>query len=708
MEYYNGILCISGTKLIRSESNPEGLMAEGTLKSLSYRRRLNVIRSGGGEGRPALIEFASLPQKYRKAAKEAFGIDVETAAKTKGLLDSIGHDEKARIFYRDYRITYDNNIEKGLPLDKQDEFYNNAILIQAIISNWMEHVAARKKQGKTPFTEKYWTSASKALKTLELQKQYPHSLPKNWRRLKEKASDFQTQNYTCFISGKWANQNTVKITKKAGEWIVAQWMSQIDRVTIEQLFVRYNLMANEKGWKPLESSLSIRKFLYRPEIQQVWWAARYGELDAKEKYTRQNRTILPTKRDALWYSDGTKLNYYYQDEKGNIKTCSVYEVMDVCTEAFLGYHISNSEDFEAQFNAYKMAIKFSGYKPYELKYDNQGGHKKLENSNFLKNIAHLAIRTAPYNGRSKTIESAFGRFQSQHLHKDWFFTGQNITTKKKESRANMEYILANAKLLPTLDEIKEAYRTRREEWNNAPHQKTGVSRLEMYRTSVNSKAVKVGTMDMLEMFGITTNLPSTYTAAGIEIQVKNKVYAYEVLSGDQPDMTFNRKNIGRKFYVRYSPDDMSMVSLYEKDASGMRFITLAETYLYVHRAKQDQTTEDLRRLRTTEHLNKEYRINMERERNEILEKHGLHPNQHGMNVAPLKGINTGKRKKTDIGEIQKLQSNIAELEGQVIDARRAVRKATKEDKLRQKEAQDEQDEFTRKRLLLFQAVMSEN
>jgi len=701
MEYFNGILCISGSQLIRSESNPNGLMAEGTFYSLSYRRRFNVVRSGGGEGRPALIEFASLPAKYRKAIVDTCGADVEDAAQAKGLLDSVKADEEIKKFFRDYMVMYDNLTEKGLPLEKQEEFYNNAILIQAIIVKWSDHVAARKRTGKTPLTTDFWTKASKAIKAFDLRKQYPHSLPQNWRRLKEKANDFQKDGCVCFISGKWANSNTTKITEEAGEWIVAQWMSQIDRVTVEQLHARYNLVAEEKGWKPLESTLSIRRFLFRPDIQPIWWASHYGELDYKEKFTRQNRTVLPTKRDALWYSDGTKLNYYYQDEQGNIKTCSVYEVMDAYTEVLLGYHISNTEDFEAQFNAYKMAIKFSEHKPYELKYDNQGGHKKLESSNFLKNIAHLAIRTAPYNGRSKTIESAFGRFQSQYLRKDWFFTGQNITAKKKESRANMEFILANTKHLPSLEEIKELYRVRRDEWNNAAHFKTGISRLEMYRTSENSKTVKVNMLDMIEMFGITTKLPSTYTSAGIEIQVKNKMYAYEVLLGDQPDMDFNRKNIGRKFYVRYSPDDMSIVSLYEKDATGLRFITVAETYLSVNRAKQDQTEKDLHTIRLTEHLNKKERIDAERNRNAILEKHGLHPNQHGLNVAPLKGITTGKRKKIDIGEIQKLQSNITELEAETMKNRRAVRKATKADLQKQKDEQDEQDEFTRRRLMLL-------
>ncbi len=91
----------------------------------------------------------------------------------------------------------------------------------------------------------------------------------------------------------------------------------------------------------------------------------------------------------------------------------------------------------------------------------------------MTKISRIQTATKPYNGKSKTIESAFGRFQSQFLKRDWFFTGQNITTKKAESKANMEFVLANTANLPTLDEVKEIYAQRRREWNEAPHHKTG-------------------------------------------------------------------------------------------------------------------------------------------------------------------------------------------------------------------------------------------
>ena len=93
-------------------------------------------------------------------------------------------------------------------------------------------------------------------------------------------------------------------------------------------------------------------------------------------YDRKHHTLLPASRDSLWYGDGTKLNLYYRDESGNKRTINVYEVVDAYSEVLLGYHISEREDYIAQYHAFRMAIQRSGHKPYELVCDNQGGHKK--------------------------------------------------------------------------------------------------------------------------------------------------------------------------------------------------------------------------------------------------------------------------------------------------------------------------------------------
>ena len=704
MEYYKDILCISGADLVITESNPNGLVPLTTYINWSIRKRINIVRRGGGEGFPALIEFDSLPAKYRQMAKVRFG-DPQVESQKQGIMKYLEHDLKAIDFFKKHKVDYEEN-EKGLPDKIQQLYSNNAAVLNALKRAWSDHVLNSKS--KRPMSGKFWDSASKAIKNLP--KEWKCDLPENPRRLKTKLDDYLANGYSAILSGKWGNQNTRIITSEIGDWLIAQWSSYINAVTLEQLHARYNQHADkvnkEAGkvvWKKIKSSSAIRDYLFRPDIEERWYAARYGELAYKENYTRQHKTKLPGFRDSLWYSDGTKLNFYYQDENGNTKTANVYEVMDVYSECFLGYYISRTEDFEAQFFAFKMAIKTSGCKPYELRFDNQGGHKKLDNGGFLGNIAKHAIRTAPHNGKSKTIESAFGRFQASYLHEEWYFTGQNITAKKKESKGRTEFILANLKNLPTLERIKEVYLEKRAAWNNAPHPKTGIPRIEMYRTSANDKAQEVDVLDMISMFGITTKEPSTYKSSGITFEVKKQKYEYEVLGSDgMPNNEFMRKNISRKFYIRYDLDDMDMVSLYEKDASGMRFITFAQPYIKVQRNIQEQTSKDAAFIRRMETANKLQRIANAKDTNELLAKHNLHPNQHGLNAPKPKGLNM-RKKLIDIGEIQKEVSNMTLIEEQKKETCKAIKKQEKQ--TQKKEAEDKGD-FYKDRIKLLEATLN--
>jgi len=648
MEYYNNILCVTGKELIISESNPNGVVPKGTLWNWINRGKIKNLNSHAGYGIPARYKLDAIPEPYRTLWKEKN--NPEERAATDAFLNNYKRDETAAEFYADYVIEYGEGLnDKGIPEEKQEEYTCNASVLNTIRLTKEECQVERRARGMSKY-KNFWERAARSMSRFH-EKGIVHTLPENPRRLQDRYKIYMEDGYESLIHKNYANKFTVKINDEAGEWILAQWMSQIDRVTIEQLFVRYNQKAHELNeeanktvWKKLKTSDSIRNYLFRPEIERIWHAARYGELSSKEKYSRQNRTILPTRRDSLWYSDGTKLNYFYKDEKGNVHTCNVYEVIDVYSEYFLGYHISRSEDYEAQYFAYKMALQTSWHKPYEIRYDNQGGHKKLESGDFLKNLSKLSINTQPYNGKSKTIESAFGRFQAEFLHKDWFFTGQNITSKKKESKANMEFILANISNLPTLEEIKETYKMRREEWNNAIHPKGKISRRAMYETSVNDGTREIDMLDVVSVFGITTKEPATYTASGIELTIKDKKHPFEVLTPEgTPDKDFNRRNIGRRFYRRYCPEDLSAIALYEKDTTGMRFIAYAQPYLGVHRAIQDQTNIDTLRIRSNQVANKEERIQDEINRAKLLEKHGLHPNQHGLNVAPIKGVTSGKK-----------------------------------------------------------------
>jgi hypothetical protein len=636
-------------------------------KKLNQRNQIDVVRRAC-LNTPALVAYDSIPERFKKKIVEKIGDPYKKAAKS-ALGDLVFEDEAARKFFRDYLM--DNG--DHLPDDVQLQYYTNVKILNALHSIITDRAAARKAIGGklTGIWPKLADAVSKLDKTV-----FNHSLPNNHRRLQDrynryKATDYSKYDrigYESLISGKWGNKNSEKINDEAKIWILSRWTSMVDRIATEnQLLNEYNQLAETQGWKGLKSVDAIHNFLYQEDVKPMWWASRYGELKAKEKFAYQQKTVLPTMRDSLWYSDGTKLNYYYQarDAQGRfvMRTTSVYEVMDVYSEALVGYHISDTEDYVAQYSAYRMALEFSQHKPYQITYDNQGGHKKLEAGDFLSKLSHLSIRTKPYNGKSKTIENAFYRYQAEFLKKDWYFTGQNIQSKKAESKANLEFIMANKHNLPTLEEIKARYVKRRNEWNNAPHPKTGKPRIEMYKQSHNPKAVKLEMMDMVDMFWVLREKPVKCSAWGISFTEQKVKHDYMVmLPNGLPDVRWLARNIDRKFRIKFDPQDFSMIYLYEDTPQGLRFITAADQKVEVHRGKQEQEDWEASWMKAVDTEIDNMRIEMLEEIRSIQEKHNQLPEQHGLKTPAIKGISKKKQKATkqssdNFGRVQKAMSN---------------------------------------------------
>ena len=187
-----------------------------------------------------------------------------------------------------------------------------------------------------------------------------------------------------------------------------------------------------------------------------------------------------------------------------------------------------------------------------------------------------------------------------------------------------------------------------------------MTRIEAYRKSKNEQAQPVSMLDLIDIFGIINPTPITYRSSGVQMAVCGVKYEWEVLTADgAPDFDFLSKNVDRKFHVKYDPKDMSIVSLYTKDANGYRFEALAQKYIKVHRALQDQDKLDHSFIRVMDERNKQMRIGMQAETERIMEEAGVHPSQHGLNMPKLKGISAKKAAKhEDYGEFTKEVSNI--------------------------------------------------
>lgn len=677
MELFEGKICVTYEDLTVGCDGEPAIMPAGTLRSLLSRHPKMYARNGRGLNGHALIYYNSIPARYRQRFEEKKG-DPATILKDESMKEIITIDSEARHFYDAYRYEK-GGISTALTTSKIEEYTINASVLNHLIYTLGKRKGNRNSLGNP-------TTRTRLMDTVmgdveQLRATYGHTLPANVARLTEKIRQYKSDGYGCLISGKLGNENTIKITDAAASWLIAMKRSAVPVYTDTQIFDEYNRVCESRGWKPLKSQQSLRLFLYRADIEPLWYDAVYGERAAFQRYGRKMRTALPQMRDALWYGDGTKLNLYYKEatESGawTIRTTQVYEVIDAYSEVLLGYHISDTENYEQQYNAFRMAIQVAGHRPFELVHDNQGGHKKANSDGLISSLCHIHRNTAPYTAQAKTIEAVFGRFQQQVLHKDWRFTGQNITTKKDSSHPNLERIYANVESLYTLQELKAAYAAARQEWNEMKHPATGVSRIEMYNSSVNTQTPVVTPYDMVDMFWLKTDKESTFTDSGITISVKNKEYQYEVFSAPGvPDLQWRALHTGGKFITKYDPCDMSQVRLYHKEANGeLRFVVTAEPYMVVHRAAQEQTAEERGWMFRQIEANTEARVDRQVQVRLIEEAHGVALEQQGLNRPKMKGVSAARREEIeerlaqrrrhkfdtsalDIGKVQKAVSNI--------------------------------------------------
>ena len=566
-------------ELTRSDDG-EAVMSRSAYDHLVTRNRVNVLRPGKGLGSYALIEYRSLPERFRIRFEEKYG-DPEKTMKQDEM--PLAMDAEAQRFYHDHLLPSGEH----LPEEKQTEYTTNARVLNALLEMFNTQKAMRRaRNNNTPVV---WSNIFAAAE--ELRDAYGHTLPKSEARLRDKLRQYRKEGYACLVSGKFCNANTLKITKAAGRQIVALRRCRVPVYTTKQLFEEFNRIAERRGWKPLASQSSLVQYLERPEVKPLWYDAVYGELAAKQLYARRNKTEMPTMRDSLWYGDGTKLNLFYkavENGKTVIRTVSVYEVIDAYSETLLGYSVSASENFDAQFAAFRMAIETAGCKPYEIVTDNQGGQRSKIAQKFFANICRINRPTAPYNGPSKSIESAFGRFQQQVLHEDWRFTGGNISSKEAW-KINREFLEANKEKLFTYEEMLAAYAAARRKWNAMKHYRTGI--------------------------------------------------AYEVLTADgRPDYEWRRDNTGREFFVKFDPQRMDRALLYTRTPMGLRYETVAYPYLSIRRNIQEQRPGDMELIRFNDDANKRERVRRQIEAHALELEHGVAPEQHGLRTPSLKGI----------------------------------------------------------------------
>lgn len=564
-EYHKNVLSIPA-KLLYEDWN---LISYDNYQALCKRGKLVRTKEGKGYGNSPFISVHNLPFHkgidFKQICIDKLGPPTNMVRNQ--LENYIIADSKAIQFFASHR----KPDAKPLSEEKQREKATNCMILNAIQMVIKDKGATAKMFGR--HKTKVWKNISDAVNAVNPDK-WSYSLPGNERSLQRKYEKYVKEGYKTFIHANEGSTNAQKIKGEIADFILSQYCLP-NKLTIPMVLSLYNQEKDYRNWDDLTES-AIYNWLYQPEQERIWTLARHGKESWAKKFkhtlTRDKSNWYP---NSFWAIDGTKLDWihYDQDSSNGMAAKLKIDVMfDVYSEKIIGWNLSFTENHIDHFKVVKMAVNEAQCKPLYLTYDNQSGHKMPRMQELYSSIVavdggtHHANKAKEHNNPA---EQLFNRFQQQVITKFWFSDGQGVKVRRDDNRMNEDFILANKHQLKTIEQLQQAWETAVNIWNNSKHPKFKETRSEVYQHEMAAKE-PLTLWEIMDKMWINETKAITYKAHGLDMWLGTDKYQFEVLdSSGSIDLEFRRKNIRRKFIVRYDPDFLDgYVQLCMNDDSG--------------------------------------------------------------------------------------------------------------------------------------------
>jgi hypothetical protein len=361
------------------------------------------------------------------------------------------------------------------------------------------------------------------------------------------------------------------------------------RLSVEMMYhTKFLAAAAQYGWRTDITAKAFREREQQPRVRMLIELKRHGRKAFRQKNGHTFKLKTPMFSNDIWVSDGTAINWYYNTGDG-VGLATTYMVMDVRSNKFLGWATKagiNKENFSMQLDAYRMALRNSGAKPYQLLFDNQGGHKKMESRLFYSKIAHVSFPTRAYRPSGKAIERAFGNFQQLKLAEFPFWSGFGRPSHADVNyRPNMEDINANRHNLPNFQELLQLFDVAVNEWNELDYTGKG-SPNKIYADSRNPEEQQITLEELAEMFWQIGG-PKKYQSEGISIRVNGEDKLFEVHTPDgDVDFNFRLNYLKQNFLYKYDPEwEYEEITLYQEHPTlGLQKIATASPKREVSRS----------------------------------------------------------------------------------------------------------------------------
>ena len=551
-----------------------GIITEGNYQKLVRRKKVKVLQRGC-LGTPALADFSSFPERFRRVMETVFGDP--KAERSKNALDEfLGQDTKVMEFYSSYEV--DDN--RYLPTETINEYYANACVLNAIHLLLNSRRSLQKMCGGT--VKAYWPTIAQNVMDLD-RSLYPHSLPLNDRRLKDRYSQYQKGGYEVLIHKNFTNKNAARVDDDVKEAVLIELLSDPRNLDNAQVARYYNELCDKMGWKDITPAAVAT---YRKKYATMIFARRRGHTNFINKKTMQVKRSRPTCPLYFWTIDGWDVELMYQatvvDKKTGYTRTTYHNrptmviVLDPCTNYPVGYAIGDKENPELIKAALRNAIYHTKelwgemYQVHQMQSDNYGrGAMKP----YFKAMCDKYTPAQAHNAKAKVIEPWFKYFNKKHCQPERNWSGFGVTSNK-ESQPNGDMLNKFRKEFPDYDgvvamvveklEIERALKLDEylAKWDATPADDKVILATDRYllnfgQVLANDKTGKKTTVMLQDN--------------GLKVTINGIKRDYDCF-----DVTF-RDHYSTQWEIRYDPRDLSKVMAVNADET-LRYL-LKEKYV---------------------------------------------------------------------------------------------------------------------------------